>query len=121
MVKKYGIQKTWNCVHVVHVRPPRAFRPSFLDRVRTTTTTQEPPIQRENEVQEVKEEVEVQPQRIPFGGRVSLFSSPRQRFRPRPRIQQNENEDTTTTTARPTGGRTLSTLLRRRPNFNSIR
>ena len=58
---------------------PRAFRPSFINRVRpTTTTTQKPRISiTENEKIEEKQNEPVQ------RNRVSLFSSPRRRFRPR--------------------------------------
>ena len=62
--------------------------------------------------------------RIPFGGRVGLFSSPRQRFKLRPRQPQaNSDVDsiTTSTTVRPTGGRiATNNLLRRRPQQPQI-
>ena len=66
---------------------PRASRPTFFNRVRsnilsrTTTTTPIPePVNVSSEEDEIVDE---QPPvtRVPFGGRVSLFSSPRQRFR----------------------------------------
>ena len=74
---------------------PRAFRPSFINRVRPTTTTTQAPrrIIENDKIEEQNEPVTVQ------RNRVSLFSSPRRRFRPRPR-QEQSNVDASGTTTR---------------------
>ena len=95
---------------------PRAFRPSFISRVRqnvkpaTITTTEA------NEIVDVEES----PKPI-TRSRVSLFSSPRQRFRPRPVTPAVESEknvvSTTTEASKPTRIGVTSLLRRNRPQL----